>query len=426
MSHRNPTIAELGQCVHKGRHREIGNWLARRIARPTAVYGTWVAVRLGLSAHQVTLAALLASLAGAAAIGSGSRLGFILGVAALHLGFWLDHVDGQVARFRRTVSLDGVYLDYLMHHVVNLAVGFALGFGLARRLGEPGWAIAGFAITVGWAVLALHNDCRYKAFFQRLKSASGSYRVEGGSGGRPAPPSSWPRKGFGALSWPALKACEPHVVLLALTGLAVVAPAHPVLWQGCWLAGVAVMAVMAPALGAAALPALSSGAPARPSSPGGFRRVTIRLATISSARRSLATVPWTGGHSTSGHQQSSIFDDARCGPRAAWSDRSIDGELDDAGAGTGRPRPLARLPERRDLGIGVVGAGFIVRDCHLVAYAAAGFPVVGITSRIASACGARLPGCGGFPMSIRRLTRCSRTPRSRWSISRCLLRSSRE
>ncbi len=32
-------------------------------------------------------------------------------------------------------------------------------------------------------------------------------------------------------------------------------------------------------------------------------------------------------------------------------------------------------------GIGVVGAGFIVRDCHLVAYAAASFPVVGITSR---------------------------------------------
>ena len=39
------------------------------------------------------------------------------------------------------------------------------------------------------------------------------------------------------------------------------------------------------------------------------------------------------------------------------------------------------LPERRDVGIGVVGAGFIVRDCHLVAYAEAGFRVAGITSR---------------------------------------------
>lgn len=39
------------------------------------------------------------------------------------------------------------------------------------------------------------------------------------------------------------------------------------------------------------------------------------------------------------------------------------------------------LPDRRDWGIGVVGAGFIVRDCHLVAYNQAGFSVKGITSR---------------------------------------------
>jgi predicted dehydrogenase len=40
-----------------------------------------------------------------------------------------------------------------------------------------------------------------------------------------------------------------------------------------------------------------------------------------------------------------------------------------------------QLPEHRDVGIGVVGAGFIVRDCHLVAYAEAAFRVVGIASR---------------------------------------------
>ncbi|WP_165250777.1 Gfo/Idh/MocA family protein [Paludisphaera soli] len=46
--------------------------------------------------------------------------------------------------------------------------------------------------------------------------------------------------------------------------------------------------------------------------------------------------------------------------------------------------PRAHLPEfpsRRDWGIGVVGAGFIVRDCHLPAYREAGFPALAITSR---------------------------------------------
>jgi predicted dehydrogenase len=42
---------------------------------------------------------------------------------------------------------------------------------------------------------------------------------------------------------------------------------------------------------------------------------------------------------------------------------------------------LPQFPANRDLGIGVVGAGFIVRDCQLVAYANAGFTIVGITSR---------------------------------------------
>ena len=45
---------------------------------------------------------------------------------------------------------------------------------------------------------------------------------------------------------------------------------------------------------------------------------------------------------------------------------------------------LPEYPKRRDFGIGIVGAGFIVRDCHLVAYADAGFRVVGITSRTES------------------------------------------
>jgi predicted dehydrogenase len=42
---------------------------------------------------------------------------------------------------------------------------------------------------------------------------------------------------------------------------------------------------------------------------------------------------------------------------------------------------LPRLPSRRDYRIGCVGAGFIMRDCHLVAYRQAGFNPVAITSR---------------------------------------------
>ena len=177
---------------------------------------------------------------------------FVLGVALAHLAFWLDHVDGQVARWRGTASLDGVYLDYLMHHAANLALGFALGYGLAARSGDLRWTIAGFAIGAGWTMLSLHNDCRYKAFFQRLKVATGSYRVRWRIGGRPQPPSRLAECGLAAITWPAYKACEPQVVLLGLTAMALLAVGLPSAWLTSWRMGVIAFAtVTGPALAVA-------------------------------------------------------------------------------------------------------------------------------------------------------------------------------
>jgi predicted dehydrogenase len=42
---------------------------------------------------------------------------------------------------------------------------------------------------------------------------------------------------------------------------------------------------------------------------------------------------------------------------------------------------LPRLPRRKDFRIGCAGAGFIMRDCHLVAYRQAGFNPIAIASR---------------------------------------------
>jgi hypothetical protein len=251
MSHLRPTLAELRARVQKERHREIGNWLARRIARPTAVYGCWLAVRLGLSAHQVTLAALVANLVAAVAIGTGARTLFIPGVILAYLAFWLDHVDGQVARWRGTTSLEGVYFDYLMHHIANMALGFSLGYGLAARSGDIRWTIPGFLIATGWTLLSLHNECRYKAFFQRLKSVNRRFRVDAGGGGRPQPPMPWPRRGRAALTWPAFKVCEPHGILVVLTALALLAMAIPNAWPWFWRIAVVVWAVLAPGMGIA-------------------------------------------------------------------------------------------------------------------------------------------------------------------------------
>jgi hypothetical protein len=225
---------------------EVGNWLARRVGRPSAVYGTWLAIRLGLTANQVTTLALAASLAAAIAFGDGRRSGFLAGVLLAQLAYWLDHVDGQVARWRRAGRVGGIYFDFMMHHAANLALGFGLGFGLALRTGVPAWSVAGMLAGSGWLFLGLHNDCRYKALFARLKDERRPLRVRFAE--RPAPPARWPRSGPGLLAWPLQKACEPHLVLLTLTALGASAVLAPAIWASATPAYVAGMAILAPGL----------------------------------------------------------------------------------------------------------------------------------------------------------------------------------
>ena len=49
------------------------------------------------------------------------------------------------------------------------------------------------------------------------------------------------------------------------------------------------------------------------------------------------------------------------------------------------------LPERKDWRIGCIGSGFIMNDCHLVAYSKAGFNPVAIASRTRGLGGPILP-----------------------------------
>ena len=91
---------------------------------------------------------------------------------------------------------------------------------------------------------------------------------------------------------------------------------------------------------------------------------------------------------------------------------------------TGRPWTspldyLPRLPRRKDFRIGCVGAGFIMRDCHLVAYRQAGFNPVAIASRNPDRARA-VAEQHGIPRCPRHLSpTCWPIPTSKCSTSPC-------
>jgi hypothetical protein len=208
-----PALVELERCCQKPDHRRIGNWMARRLARPLALRITWMILPLGISAHAATLVCWLVGLCAVAALAGGSAGGWLAGAVLLQLWYVLDHVDGQLARYQGTASLDGVQLDYLMHHSLNLLVPIGAGSGLAIELCDPLWALCGLAWGSGLLFIGLLHDARYKAFIQRLKRVQGELVLIGGGGARPSAQSSIPWRVVPLAAWLARKVCEVHVII---------------------------------------------------------------------------------------------------------------------------------------------------------------------------------------------------------------------
>ncbi|HUY36044.1 MAG TPA: oligosaccharide flippase family protein [Pirellulales bacterium] len=223
-----PSLAELERRCQKPDHRRIGNWMARRVSRPLALRITWLVLPWGVSAHAVTLVAWLCAVVAAAVFAVGTVYAWLTAAALLQLWYLLDHVDGQLARWRGTASLDGVQLDYLMHHTVNLVLPLGVGYGLAAAPLEPLWLALGLAWGLGLLVIGLVNDTRYKAFIERLKTVEGPLVVGRGCRPEAAAPrgawrgAPWRMAPLGMAWWLARKACEIHVVMMVLTCVALV------------------------------------------------------------------------------------------------------------------------------------------------------------------------------------------------------------
>ncbi|MFG1743076.1 DUF5941 domain-containing protein [Micromonospora chalcea] len=111
-------------------------------------YVTKAAARIGIGPTGVTMVSVAFAVAAAVLFGAGGRLALVAGAILLYLGFVLDCVDGQLARYTRHFSAWGGWLDTMADRFKEYVVYAGLGFGATHAGFRYGWALALAAMTL--------------------------------------------------------------------------------------------------------------------------------------------------------------------------------------------------------------------------------------------------------------------------------------
>ncbi|GHJ56966.1 hypothetical protein Nm8I071_62730 [Nonomuraea sp. TT08I-71] len=111
-------------------------------------YVTKAAARLRLTPTAVTMISVAFAVAAAVLFGVGGRLALVAGGVLLYLGFVLDCVDGQLARYTRHFSAWGGWLDTMADRAKEYVVYAGLGYGATHAGFRYGWALAIAAMTL--------------------------------------------------------------------------------------------------------------------------------------------------------------------------------------------------------------------------------------------------------------------------------------
>ena len=106
----------------------------------------WAAHR-GWTPNGVSTLSVVLGFVAAAAFATGDRWGMISGAVLLQIAFMLDCVDGQLARYTRTFTKFGAWLDSIFDRTKEYAVFAGLAIG-ASQSGDDVWLLAGAALTL--------------------------------------------------------------------------------------------------------------------------------------------------------------------------------------------------------------------------------------------------------------------------------------
>ena len=163
------SLKELNKIVQKPNYKTVGNWMVRNITRDMALPLTWFLLHTPISANGVTFISLIVGMSGCVFLSFESNVYFLWGAILLQFWYLLDHVDGQIARYRNQSSVTGIFFDYITHHIIHIGVFIGIGWSAYTHTLEVVYILLGIITATSILVLNLIYDCQYKAFFHWIK-----------------------------------------------------------------------------------------------------------------------------------------------------------------------------------------------------------------------------------------------------------------
>jgi phosphatidylglycerophosphate synthase len=162
---RRPSVAELRPVVHPAgvKDRRSGeHWGGRLYMREISLRVDRYLVNTRVTPNQLTYVMTVCGVLAAPALLVPGVWGAVLGVVAVQLYLLLDCVDGEVARWKKQFSLNGVYLDRVGAYLTDAAVLVGVGLRAADLWGTGRidwlWAFLGTLAALGAILVKAETD----------------------------------------------------------------------------------------------------------------------------------------------------------------------------------------------------------------------------------------------------------------------------
>lgn len=121
------------------------------IVRKISVYFTWLLLLTPITANGTTILQGIVGVVGAFLLIYPDYYLCVIGILLLQLGYILDCCDGEIARYYKSSSVNGVFLDLIGHEIVIPMMYFCISVGEFQRTGTVWFILLGFS-TAFWSL----------------------------------------------------------------------------------------------------------------------------------------------------------------------------------------------------------------------------------------------------------------------------------